>query len=797
VVQLLPALTDVAAIAAVAEPPLLVILAPMLSPRAKDSLTIAALLAFITFFFLDILVAGLNLYMRDIAVVYYPNCAVLRDILRAHALPLWNEFASGGQPLAANPGYEVFYPPQWLIAIGPLRDMFHLEIVLHYLLAALGMYLLGRSLSLSRAASAYGAFAWALGGLLLAVSNLLPFLYSAAWLPWVAFTFRRYLIDGRIRRLAIAALPLAMIFLAADVSMMMQTCALLVVYAAYHAYRTRAWRRAIAGCVAAPLIALAIAAVQLIPALDLQRDSGRAVALPPTVATYWSMPAVRIAELIWPTAFGSATPEAMFPWGSSRLYTRERIPFYTSIYPGIVSVLLVGAGFVRRCRGAALTAVVAVISFTMAMGKYAPLFPLLYRMGLHSLRYPEKFALSGIFALSVFAMIAADAVLRDAAMQRAAFWIGVAIAAITTIVIFATSEARFASVWRLPAIDPDLTNRFVHGMMMTLIFTVIAATLFRADRLAPKLRVTLLAALAIVDLGIRVPSAMPRTSAEYYTPPPAARALAASRQPVRIYSYAGRLRRRSGPSPLPIPLHRWIVRNGLIPSSEMTWGFEGMLDADVTYTNLLPMAYFDNVFNEALTRGFATRLPLLLQMGGATHVGFDKTYDSAIVRDPSRFNEIDPVEFAATRNAGRFYFADRLLRGADEKDVSPMLFSAQPLSPRTVFTDVDFLPAAGRVLASRLSPNRVDVDVEASGRSFLEVAVTRHKYWSGTIDGAPVTLHPANVAFQGVVIEPGRHHLAMRYWNPVIAVCGWISIAALLATIAVAVIPRRSLSPAV
>jgi hypothetical protein len=762
----------------------------MLSPRARDGLTVAALLGLVTFFFLDILIAGLNLYTRDIPLVYYPERAVLRTILRAGALPLWNHFASGGQPLAANPGYEAFYPPQWLLALGPLRNMFHLEIVLHYLIAALGMYLFGRSLGLSRIASAYGGFAWALGGLMLALSNLLPFLFSAAWLPWVAFTFRRYLVDGGIRRLAVVALPLAMIFLAADVSMMMQTCALLAAYAIDHARRTGAWRSALAGCVGAGFIACAIAAVQLIPALDFQRDSGRAIPLSLAVATHWSMPPVRLAELIWPAAFGSASPDAILSWGSNRLYPDEGIPFYFSIYPGIISVLLAGAGFLRRSRGSGFTAIVAAVSFVMAIGKYGPLFPLFYRLGMHSLRYPEKFAVAGIFALSAFAMINTDAVLRDAVLRRTAFRVGVVIAAISLLIIFVTSDERFARLWRLPSIDPFLTNRFRHGMLMTIVFSLVAAAIFRAGRLAPKLRLLLLAATAIVDLGMRVTSTMPRTTADFYTPPPAAQALAASTEPVRIYSYAGWLRTVTERKPLPFGVQRWIVRNGMIPSSEMTWGFEGMLDLDVTSTHLLPTVYFENLFNTALTnRRLAPRLPLLLQMGGVTHVGFQKDYDPAVLADPARFDAVDPVEFAATRNAGRFYFADRLFHDAD---VGRIVSSNQRLSPRTTFTDVVFPPAPARVIASRVSPNRIAVDVEAGGRSFLALAITRHKYWSATIDGAPATIHPANVAFQGVVIEPGRHHLELVYRNPVIAVCGWISIAALLATIAVAIVPRRT-----
>jgi hypothetical protein len=757
---------------------------------------VAGLLGLVTFFFLDILTAGLNLYMRDVATSYYPDDAVLRTFLRAGALPLWNQFASGGQPLAANPGYEAFYPPQWLLAIGPLRDMFHLEIALHYVVAALGMYLLGRSLRLSVAASAFGGFAWALGGLMLSLSNLLPFLFSAAWLPWVAFTFRRSLAEGGIRRLAVAAIPLAMIFLAADVSMMMQTCGLVGAYAIYHARRTGEWRRALTCCVATGLIAFAIAAVQLVPALDFQRDSGRAIPLDRSVVMQWSMPPLRVAEVIWPAAFGSASPHAFLSWASNRFYADEALPYYLSIYPGIVSVLLAGPAFIRRARGAGFTAIVAAISFLMAIGKHGPLFPLFYRLGLHSLRYPEKFALSGIFALSVFAMIAADVVRRDAAMQRAAFRIALAIVAITVVLVAVTSDAGFAHLWKLPAVDTYLANRFRHGMLMTVIFTSIAGIIFRAGRLAPRLRLMLLALTAVVDLGMRVTSLMPRIPAEYYTAPPAARALAAGAERVRIFSYAGRLRRANAGRLLPYGLHPWIVRNGLIPSVEMTWGFEGMFDLDVTSTNLLPMIDFDNLFTAVLSHGLASRLPLLLQMSGVSQLGIEKRYDPAVVADPTRFDTIDPVNFIQTHNAGAFYFADRLLGASGEGDVRRVLFSDQRLSPRTVFTDLDFSPAPARVLASQLSPNRIAVDVEASGRSFLALAVTRHKYWSATIDGLPATLHPANVAFQGVVIEPGRHHLDMRYWNPVVAVCGWISIAAVLATLAMAMMPRRSTSPA-
>jgi len=766
----------------------------MPSRRARELLTIAGLLALVSFFFLDILIAGLNLYMRDIARGYYPNAAALRSLLQSGHLPLWNPFVAAGQPLAANPGYEAFYPPQWLLAFGSLRDMFHIEIVVHYLLAALGMYLLGRSLGLTRIASAFGGFAWALSGLMLTLGNLLLMLFSAAWLPWVALALHRFFQQGGARRLAIAALPLAMVFLAADVSMILQTCALAGAYAVYDARRHGRWKRAVIGTIVAGLIAFVIASVQLIPALDHQRDSGRSVPLAESAAT-WSMPAIRALELAWPTTFGSASPDAVFFWGAKRLYPTETIPYFLTIYAGIVSLALIGAGFIRRIRGAGFVAIISGVSFLLALGNHGPLFPLLYRIGLQSVRYPEKFFLSAIFVLSVFAMIAADAALRDASVQRAAFRVAAIVAAISVVALLwasiGDSVNRFARVWQLASPDPDLLQRFQQGMLMTLVFAALTAALFRFDRLSPRLRITLLFLTAVIDLGTRVSSTMLRTTAEYYTPPPAARALLATHKPPRIYSHADWQRRSNAEPPLPFGLRRWILRNGLLPSSEVNWGIEGVLDVDVASTNLLPMIRFDRLFHTVETNGRGDRMALLLQMCGASHAGLLKGYDPAIVADPTRFDEIDPVAFIPTGNAGRFYFAERVIRGIDENDVGRALFSTVQLSPRTVFTDIDLNPASGRVLASQQTANQIDVDVDAAGKSFLALAITRHKYWNATIDGSPAAMHPANVAFQGFIIEKGRHHLQMRYWNPVIAACGWISLAALLATLAVAIAGPR------
>ena len=59
------------------------------------------------------------------------------------------------------------------------------------------------------------------------------------------------------------------------------------------------------------------------------------------------------------------------------------------------------------------------------------------------------------------------------------------------------------------------------------------------------------------------------------------------------------------------------------------------------------------------------------------------------------------------------------------------------------------------------------IDVTCAQQSLLSISVTRHKYWTATIDGKPAQLLPANIAYQGIVVTPGRHRVTMVYRNTV------------------------------
>ena len=745
----------------------------------REPLTAAALAVFVTLFFGDILFAGFNLYIRDVARTYYPERRVIAEILRSGTFPFWNPYVNGGQPLAANPAYAVFYPIQWLVGHGTFRNAFHLVVVLHFPLAAVGMYLLTRSLGARRVVAWLAGLTYALGGPMLSVGSLIPFLYSMAWLPWIGFFFHRALHKPNLARLAPAAVSLGLILLIGDVSMILQAGGLVAAYALYSARKQRSVRP-VALAAATIILATLIGAAQIFPALEHQHDSGRSRALPRSIVMAWSMPPYRVVEMIWPTLFGSASPEVNFQWGLVYLYPQEAWPWVINIYPGILAAILIIAGFAARVRGSMFAGIVALLGYLLSIGRFGFLFPLLYRVGLQSLRYPEKFILSTMFVLTVFAAVVAEEAIRNGSVRKTVTIVAAVVTAITAVIagitLMPAYPAWFARAWQLKAIDLDLAGRFRDGMLLSLALTAIVTILLAAERLSPRLRVALIGLVVIVDLGVRVQGWMPRITADYYDPPPAACALAAGPQPVRIYSAAEWEQLHAKPRPLPAGIVAWITRNGLFPAWEITYGFDGAVDTDVTSTNLLPSVDFASLFHLVEQRGRADRLPLLLQMAGASHAGIRKDLDNEILHDPRRFDEIAPVRFVGTDSEGPYYFAEKIVAGADARSVARAVFSNDEIPKRTVFVNMTpFNPAPGRVISARRTANTLTLDVEGQGRGFLALTVTPHKYWRATIDGKPAELHKANVGFQGVVVERGRHRVELRYRNSLVVASAWIS----------------------
>src|SRR5213592_1034172 len=210
--------------------------------RRADVIAITTLVILATIWFADVL-AGVNqLYMRDLTRYYYPTKQILRQIVYGGEFPYWNRYFSAGQPLAANPEHEVFYPLTWLILLPSYDFGYRLHILVHLYIGILGMYALLRSMELRPFAAWFGALAFGMGGMYLSEVNLLPILFCAAWLPLTCMFVRRFLLRPNIRDFAAACLFFGLQFLVAEPTTVMQTGLLIGMYAMYRGwYAAKEW----------------------------------------------------------------------------------------------------------------------------------------------------------------------------------------------------------------------------------------------------------------------------------------------------------------------------------------------------------------------------------------------------------------------------------------------------------------------------------------------------------------------------------------------------------------------------
>ena len=738
-----------------------------MSRKSRDGYCYAILIALPLLIFADVVFLGANFYLRDVPRYFLPAEAVLHDVVAGGELPLWNPRWNGGQPLAANPGFTAFYPMHLLLFLMPLARAFALESVLHYAIAAAGMFALVRFLGAQRAGAIFAAITFAFGGMLVSYSDLQTYLYAVSLFPWVAFFFCRFLERPLFTTFAAAALMLGVLLLVADPTLTLQIGALLATYAMA---RARAVIRPLllTACVVAG--GVAVGAVQLVPAFDFQRDTPRAHALPYETASLYSMSAGRPLELFFGDVFGRLSADPPQYW-ADRFAPRSGLPFAKSIYLGLAAAVFVLAGMATRTRGWAYVAAVAVAAYALAVGSNAPLFAVLYRAGFGTLRYPEKFATAAIFVFAAFAGLVFDRVLADAAARKTAASIAAIVAGVALIVYALTFTSLGAHVFSAVfghGTEPLAAAR--DGWRNSFLAAAALAVILASPRLTPAMRAALLIAFVCVDLLPRVNGVAPRIDADFYDPPPAARQLAASgRSGIRLYNDKDWLivNGQSRQPRLPTISGHWASRNSLTMMSPSIWGFDTAIQIDIADSFLNVSRDFTALFGSFRTAQRLDRVSLLLGLAGVSDGLAERVVDPAEIRSSADLRAMQSVSIVPV-GAPRAYIATEIVNAPSLDALYRLLLTNRPFPRAVAFVPSGaFLPAPARIASFAQTANTVSSVVESGGKTLLVFAITAHRHWHATIDGKAVPIVPANHAFQAVVVPAGRHEVRLRYANPI------------------------------
>lgn len=765
--------------------------------KNPDTVAVALLLAILTALFFDVLILGNCFHERDLTIFYYPSKHIVREALLSGEMPLWNPNYASGQPLAANPEYEVWYPLQLLVLLPDYFLGFRLHILIHFYLAAIAMYALLRSLDLSPPGAFFGALIYAIGGPLLSLTNLLVFLFPMAWLPLVLLFARRFLREPNRRDFAIAVILLGIVATIGEPTTLTQIWALVGLYAIYHAWTTR--RRSFRELAAAAgrgalLIATGFAAgaVQLIPAADHARDSVRRAGFGFDMVTHWSMHPKRVLEIVFPRLLRSMFNEA----GETMLTQLNRGAAFISDFSfGVLAAILFVAAIVLWTRRTPFLLAGIAGSWFIAAGHHTPLWKLLYDLGPgRSLRYPEKYVLTGLFLLVILVAILFDRIatgerrVTKAAFMTAMLWTGVAlIAALVASHVVLDLEEEF--------VPPGFTMISPRMFWLDLAMrgAVVAFFLWQIGRRERRMPwIAALLALAAFDLSRNYGEVATRQPRAFFEKPHLLAALPEKKEPYRVFHQAdwewryGNAQAREYFNDA--RRFFWMERNGAFPSFPARWGVELALEQDFDQTYLMPSTDFIQSMIDVWRR--TGQWPALFEaMTNVHYRAVLRPVPSSLASMPPR--EIQPVALVPAGDHPRFYFADQIETIGGRHDFADKV-ARGTWSARVAFVESPaFPPASGIVHSASQTFTHIDLDVQSSGRALLVLSVTPHKYWRATIDGRAVPLGVANLGSMSLEVPAGRHRVGLRYANPLVVICGIVSGVVVVMCVVVALMTAR------
>jgi len=380
-------------------------------PRLSETwLWLIGLLAVVSLSLADGLLANVVAYERDTTVFYFPLMTWVAQRLHQGELPLWTPQVFGGYPIFADGEIGLAYPPVLLalLTLPPDRAFMVLRLV-HLSLAAVGAFALARCWRLPYPSAALAGVVFALGSFLQAQIHHENIVRTASWLPVMLACLERALRSDRwraqLRWTALAAAALGMAGLALHSQMLAVD---LMILAGYGAFRwavgplaevggvARLWLARLVAvarvCVPVVLFGLGLAALQLVPLVELAGFSARGSGIPYSESAAYSLTPYGLVQVIFPYVFRG---QGNMQWG---LWTHWESYLYIGLVPLVLASIALICGRNREVLG---WGVIGGVGLIFALGQYSPinLHYLVWLLpGLSGLRAPGRFTVVVVLA---------------------------------------------------------------------------------------------------------------------------------------------------------------------------------------------------------------------------------------------------------------------------------------------------------------------------------------------------------------------------------------------------------------
>jgi hypothetical protein len=359
-----------------------------------------------------------------------PGDAALQSVPAFYAsLSLWTDLLFSGFPVAADPQIQSWYPLAWLFSQHSAG--WNPYVLCAYVLASGLTYGYVYTLTRSSLAAAASGITFGMSGFMMAHLGHTTIIHTAIWLPFLLWSFESLGQELSRGWILAAALGIALGALAGHPQIFLYTLSLVVLYVAVTGWEASVGRmRYYTVSTAILLLGSGLAAIQLLPSIELAAHSGRAHWNYELFVAHSLSPAQSLGFL-FPYLFGGR-PESVYgvpyfgAWGPTELTG------YIGLLPLMCAVIASLA--YRHKRLVWFWIFVALLAYLMALGGHTPLARLVYLLPLYNkFQVPARHLLEVSFAISVLAGLGVAAIRESMADRRAALLGVLTVAGITVI----------------------------------------------------------------------------------------------------------------------------------------------------------------------------------------------------------------------------------------------------------------------------------------------------------------------------------------------------------------------------
>jgi hypothetical protein len=725
-------------------------------PAPRQFALILAVMVFIPFW--NVILGFETFGLRDFGLFSLPTAYFQRQCFWRGELPLWNPYNCCGVPFLAQFNTLCLYPLALIYLLLPLTWALPMFCLLHLFMGGLGMYFLASRWTGSQAGGALAGVVFAFNGVTLNMLMWPSHTATLAWMPWVILLVEMGWQSGG-RKMILASLASAMEVLAGGPETILFTWAILLSLAALEC------RRQPSGCwttlrrfVAMGLVALALAAAQLLPFADFTLHSSRNSSF---AGSEWSMPPWGWGNFLVP----------LFQTSSWQQITVQRDQYWTSsYYVGIGVVFLVVAALWRARQARVwLLGALLLASLVLALGNngfvFGPLKRLLPFLGMF--RYPVKFV---ILTVATAPLLAAYAVASYERAPREGRGWGMAESCIgACLLVLVAAVLWVAHSWPVENTSWPATLANAQWRALFLGLTILTAWSFYRWPRARRWTLLLLALVSWGDLVTHMPWQNPTMDPALYNP-------GFGRTDAKLTPELNIARSRVMMSPFAA---RQLYYK---PASNMKTNY--VLDrivflADCNLLDDLPKV--DGFFSLAL-KGTDR---LLWFLDPSTGQDLDRLEDflsvSQTIAPGKVFDWVTRTNYIPIVTVGQEpFFADddSLLSELSKIRINFREVTCLPPEAKSV-VKAQSQPQA-RLLATDFAPSRQRIRVRTPGPTLVVLTQAYYHNWKAFVDGAAVPLWRANYAFQAIEVPAGEHEVVLRYQDKALWIGGIVSLLAVL-----------------